>query len=221
MPSSNKFLEIAERKVAVIDDYGDENWDALDAEVERCVLKIARIEGEKAFDTKNGERTFTCLGLPTTMSLPEGGGLPKYATLWRNIEKEFRAYHNKCKAEPPTESFDDVSGVDFEVYLAKLLKTKHGFEDVTGTPATGDQGADLIGIKDGRTIAIRVKRYKGVVGNAAVQEIVAALKFYKAVEGWVITSGTFTSSLVLWLRRTASSSLTTWPCGNSSRAEEH
>jgi restriction system protein len=75
-----------------------------------------------------------------------------------------------------------------------LLKAKLGFEDVSGTPATGDQGADLIAIKDGRKIAIQAKRYAGVVGNRAVQEIVGALKFYKAVEGWVITSGTFTPS---------------------------
>jgi Restriction endonuclease len=190
----DKFLEIAERKVAVIDDYGDENWDALDAEVERCVSKIARIEGEKAFDTKNGERKFTVLKPSTSLRLPDGGEWPKYANLWCNIEKEFRAYHEKCKSAPPAEKFDDFSGVDFEVYLAKLLKTKLGFEDVSGTPATGDQGADLIAIKDGRKIAIQAKRYAGVVGNRAVQEIVGALKFYKAVEGWVITSGTFTPS---------------------------
>jgi len=30
--------------------------------------------------------------------------------------------------------------------------------------------------------------------NKAVQEVVAALKYYHADEGWVITSGTFTAS---------------------------
>jgi restriction system protein len=108
------------------------------------------------------------------------------------IEKKFRAYHDKCKANPLTETFDELSGVDFEVYLARLLK-KLGF-DVTGTPPTGDQGADLIATKNGRRIAIQAKRYKGVVGNGAVQEIVAALRFYRADEGWVITSGIFSQS---------------------------
>ncbi len=41
---------------------------------------------------------------------------------------------------------------------------------------------------------MEAKRYKGSVGNAAVQEIAGALKFYKADEGWVVTSGTFTQS---------------------------
>jgi restriction system protein len=77
--------------------------------------------------------------------------------------------------------------------LANLLKTL-GFEDVAGTPASGDQGADLLARKNGRKIAIQAKRYKGTVGNGAVQEIVGALKFYRADEGWVITSGTFTPS---------------------------
>jgi hypothetical protein len=188
----DKFLEIAERKVSVLDDYGDENWDALDNEAERCVLKIAKIEGEKAFYTKNGQRTFTVLRVPIPHRGPNHSWL-KYDALWLNIHKEFRAYHLKCKANPPTENLDELSGVDFEVYLANLLK-KLGFEDITGTPTTGDQGADLIAIKDGRKIAIQAKRYKGVVGNGAVQEIVGALKFYRADEGWVITSGTFTQS---------------------------
>jgi restriction system protein len=108
--------------------------------------------------------------------------------------------------------------VDFEVYLTRLLK-KLGFEDVTGTSATGDQGADLLAKKDGRKIAIQAKRYKGRVGNEAVQEVVGALKFYKADEGWVITSGRFTQSARAWLRRMTFTSLTAWACGNSNRAE--
>lgn len=84
-------------------------------------------------------------------------------------------------------------GTDFEVYIAKLLK-ETGFESVAGTPATGDQGADLIGRRNGKVIAIQTKGYAGAVGNGAVQEIVGALKFYNADEGWVVTNSTFTSA---------------------------
>ena len=52
----------------------------------------------------------------------------------------------------------------------------------------------MIAVKDGKTIAIQAKRYTGPVGNSAIQEIVAALRFYKADEGWVITNSTFTTS---------------------------
>ena len=189
----DKFLEIAERKVSVVDDYGDENWDLLEREVQRCVLKIAKIEGDERFRDVNGEWTFGWFELPHVDSSGVHFGWLKYESLARNIEKEFRTYHAECEADPPTETFDELSGVEFEAYLAKLLKTL-GFEDITGTPASGDQGADLLTRKDGRKIAIQAKRYKGRVGNGAVQEIVGALKFYKADEGWVITSGTFTPS---------------------------
>jgi len=84
----------------------------------------------------------------------------KYTELQRNLEELFRAYHAKCKANPPTETFDELSGVDFEVYLVRLLK-KLGFEDVTGTPATGDQGADLLARKDGRKDSHSSKEVQG------------------------------------------------------------
>ena len=41
----NKFYGIAERKVSIVDDYGDENWAALDKEIERVISKIAAVEG--------------------------------------------------------------------------------------------------------------------------------------------------------------------------------
>jgi len=59
---------------------------------------------------------------------------------------------------------------------------------------TGDQGADLIIKKSGRTIAVQAKGYKGAVGNSAVQEIVGALRFYRADEGWVVTNSVFTAA---------------------------
>lgn len=89
--------------------------------------------------------------------------------------------------------FDDLSGGEFETRIASILN-QHGFLDVVGTPATGDQGADLIAKTNGKTIVIQAKRYQGVVGNKAVQEVVAALHFYGGNEGWVITNSTFSSS---------------------------
>ena|SRR5215472_2028729 len=60
--------------------------------------------------------------------------------------------------------------------------------------ATGDQGADLIAHLDGRSIVIQAKRYRGSVGNRAIQEVAGAMRYYRADEAWVITTGTFTAS---------------------------
>ena len=39
-----RFLEITARKVSFLDEYGDENWDALPKEIERLLSKTARID---------------------------------------------------------------------------------------------------------------------------------------------------------------------------------
>jgi HJR/Mrr/RecB family endonuclease len=48
--------------------------------------------------------------------------------------------------------------------------------------------------KKGRKLRFKQNVNKGSAGNQAVQKIVAAVKFYCADEGCVITSGTFTPS---------------------------
>jgi restriction system protein len=120
--------------------------------------------------------------------------LPSYSWLRERLEELFREYHEHQKRVPS--SLIDVNGlggVAFEVWVAKRLK-ELGFEDVRGTPATGDQGADLIAKRNGRTIIIQAKRYQGTVGNKAVQEVASAVSFYGGDEGWVITNSTFTPS---------------------------
>jgi restriction system protein len=108
------------------------------------------------------------------------------------LESEFRIFHERRKqAGSGNPDFKNLSGVDFEVYLAKVLK-ENGFEDVCGTSATRDQGADLIAKKGNKKIVIQAKCWQAPVGNAAVQEIIGAVGFYHADEGWVITNSTFT-----------------------------
>lgn len=60
------------------------------------------------------------------------------------------------------------------------------------TPTTGDQGADVIMVVDGVKIVIQAKKYTGVVGNAAVQEVFAAMQFYDADYAMVVTNSRYT-----------------------------
>jgi hypothetical protein len=180
-----RFLEVTDRKVSMLDDYGDEKWDVLPKEIRTCLLKFAKTENDggatenKLKDAlKNGYDWF----------VPE-----KYRWLKAHLESEFREFHKKRACTTTEPEFEELSGAEFETYLARLLK-QNGFENVRGTAATGDQGADLLATKANRNIVIQAKRYRGAVGNKAVQEVVAAVKFYSADEGWVITSGTFTAS---------------------------
>ena len=85
---------------------------------------------------------------------------------------------------------DKMSGEDFEQFLGALFKHR-GFK-VSYTAKSGDYGADLI-LKDGEDIiAVQAKRYSSTVGVKAVQEIIGAVKMYKATEAWVVTNSHYT-----------------------------
>jgi hypothetical protein len=114
--------------------------------------------------------------------------------LQATLDKVYRAYHQAQKENPAIGiELSNLSGNAFENWVSKFLN-ETGFTDIQGTPATGDQGADFIAKRDGKTIVIQAKRYKGPVGNTAVQEVIAATHYYRGDEGWVITNSTFTRS---------------------------
>lgn len=85
---------------------------------------------------------------------------------------------------------DQMTGEDFERFLGELFK-KRGYK-VSYTATSGDYGADLV-LKDGKdVIVVQAKRYSGSVGVKAVQEIIGAVRMYKATEAWVVTNSHFT-----------------------------
>lgn len=174
------FLQIAERKISVIDDYGDENWEALPPEIDVCLKKISQRENDQ-IDWQYYKKF--------------NSGLPEeYEGLKSELNTAFLEYHAKAAIrDASTTDVHKMTGVEFETWVAKILK-ENGFQNVRGTPAIGDQGADIIVEKNGRNIIIQVKRHKGTVGNKAVQEVISAIQYYGGDEGWVITNSTFTPS---------------------------
>ncbi len=92
------------------------------------------------------------------------------------------------------EEIDVMTGVQFENRLQSLFVSM-GYL-VQSTPASGDQGLDLILKRDGKRIGVQVKRYSPDqnVGNSAVQEVFAGKLFYDCDEGWVISNCKFTDS---------------------------
>lgn len=89
------------------------------------------------------------------------------------------------------EKFDDMTGAEFEDYVAFLLE-ENGFERVALTPASGDYGADVLAERDGVRYAFQCKLYGSPVGNKAVQEIHAGREFYGCNLGVVVTNQHFT-----------------------------
>jgi len=87
---------------------------------------------------------------------------------------------------------DKMEGHDFEICCAKILKTI-GYSQVKVTPPSGDFGADIVAVdKKNQRWVFQCKRYASKLGNAPIQEIVAAKSHYHAVCAGVITNSTFT-----------------------------
>lgn len=177
----NTFCEIAERKVSVRDEYGDERMHRLDKEIDDCFVKIAGREGFTELKVR-----FELKKFGDTYNLPK-----EFARLRPLLRERFISHHAEQGGKKKTlEELAALSGVEFETAVAKLLSDA-GWH-VTATAATGDQGADLIASKGDRKVVVQAKRYTSPVGNNAVQEVVGAVPFYGGTEGCVVTNSTFT-----------------------------
>jgi restriction system protein len=62
------------------------------------------------------------------------------------------------------------------------------------TVATGDQGADVIAQREGKTLVVQCKLYSQPVGNDAVQQVHAARTFQSAEFAIVVSNQPYTKS---------------------------
>ena len=93
------------------------------------------------------------------------------------------------------DSIDGMEGHDFEYFCAQLLQYI-GFEQVTVTPGSGDQGVDIIAMREGVRYAIQCKNYSTPLGNKPIQEVHAGKTFYGCHVGVVLTNSTFTTGAI-------------------------
>jgi restriction system protein len=87
---------------------------------------------------------------------------------------------------------DQLTPTEFEAHCASLL-IKGGWSART-TQASGDQGIDIIGERNGLKAVFQVKKSSSTVGNKAVQEIIAGRSFALADLAFVVSNADFTTS---------------------------
>lgn len=92
----------------------------------------------------------------------------------------------------PMDQLIGLSGRDFEFFAAGLLLNL-GFSHIEVTPASADQGADVIGMYAGKKYAIQCKHQIRAIGNDAIQEAYSGAAFYSADVAVVMTTSTFTA----------------------------
>lgn len=87
-------------------------------------------------------------------------------------------------------SFNSLSGTEFELLLIRLFDSMGYIVEHCGK--AGDQGGDLILNKGSQRILIQAKCYTNNIDNKAVQEAVAAKKYYDCSRAIVVGSSDFT-----------------------------
>ena len=88
-----------------------------------------------------------------------------------------------------------MDGLEYEKICAIYIK-KLGFNNVSITKGTGDQGVDIIAYKNKEKYGFQCKYYSHPVGNKAIQEVFAGGRYYCCNKTIVITNNTFTRSAV-------------------------
>lgn len=86
-----------------------------------------------------------------------------------------------------------LDGIGYEKACAEYLE-RNGYLNVKITPASGDQGVDIIAEKNGMKYGIQCKFYSQPVGNKAVQEIYSGILYYSCDKAVVMTNNDFTKS---------------------------
>lgn len=142
------------------------------------------IEGE--------ERTFKILSEENSKLENKKEELFKEINLLRgkiNPTKKQIEFINKCNLN----YIDNLDGFEFEKFCTELLII-NGYENVQNTPKSIDYGIDIIAERDNIKYAIQCKRYKGKVGNEAVQEAVTGKEYYGCNLAIVLTNSLFTQN---------------------------
>src|SRR4051794_36937902 len=83
----------------------------------------------------------------------------------------------------------------FERLVARLLASE-GYEYVSLVGRSGDGGADVLGLKDGRRWLLQVKRYQARIGGDVLGRTVAAARSYGADILVIVSKSGFPSELV-------------------------
>ena len=102
------------------------------------------------------------------------------------IEKMIEKSDSEINYDP------DMDPFEYEHYCSSIFRN-NGW-DSNATQGSSDQGVDVVAKKGDIKLVAQCKKFTKAVGNKAVQEIVAGIKYYQADIGIVIAPNGFTKS---------------------------
>ncbi|WP_273728860.1 restriction endonuclease [Brucella gallinifaecis] len=119
------------------------------------------------------------------------------AILWLSSQKNVLRLREMIEAEcqaliSQDSKISELDPLEFEQYCSRRLEAMGWSASIT--KGSGDQGADVLANKQGQSLVLQVKKYSKPVGNKAVQEAIAAQKFYRTDMAAVVTNQSYTKS---------------------------
>ena len=111
-----------------------------------------------------------------------------YSSFFKELDQEIDLISKNLSLANETNS---MSGVEYEKHCKEILE-QAGWE-VEETPATNDQGVDLIACIEDLRVCIQCKCFAKAVGNKAVQEIIAGTKYRNGTHSVVVAKSGFTT----------------------------
>ncbi len=106
-------------------------------------------------------------------------------------ERQYRESQQYRRHRLASRNWKAMRGGDLEQFLDEVFSELQYSVERTGH--AGDQGVDLVLLKDGHRIAVQVKGYVDSVPNTAIQEAFTGMAYYKCEACAVITNSRFTS----------------------------
>lgn len=115
------------------------------------------------------------------------------AILRHYIDEKERIFVQESITATSAHHFGELNktGDDFERLVVRMYEAMGYASKRVG--GHGDQGGDVIANKNGESILVQAKCYEGSVGNAAVQQAVAARQHYGCNKAVVATTSFFTT----------------------------
>lgn len=108
------------------------------------------------------------------------------------IRQYIKRWHAKKKRVFEQSDVVPENGHDFEHWVAAQLIEAGWTANVT--QASGDDGVDVIAVRNDISVAVQCKRFKGSVGNKAVQEVYSGMKHMQLHKAVVISTGKYTKA---------------------------
>lgn len=102
---------------------------------------------------------------------------------------------NRKRTTVSMRDIDSMGGLEFETFVGELLKSI-GYTGVQVTKSSGDQGVDVLAVKDGKKYAIQCKNYSSPLNNKPIQEVTTGKAIYGCDIGVVLTNSTFNQNAI-------------------------